>query len=272
MVGAMRRTAILLSFVLLGCPNKDNKDHGVVAATDAAATPPASASAAQVDLSKCTGCALAPQASWTFEGIFADPQCTIPVAQIDVPACGNVPALGQTSLSWVDDFGPHKPSDQANVTLSTEVAPQSARFRKNAKSCVKANETATNVAPPGCSGQRICRDANGALTCGSCRLLQSGCPDYEESRLYATFDDPAAKTAGGGGGGGNLARLQQCCAALAAQAKALGPSPEAGLITQAAAQCSALVAQAGPSGNAPELGVIRNLLAGRNVPAICAGF
>ncbi|HEY8073215.1 MAG TPA: hypothetical protein VIF62_03880 [Labilithrix sp.] len=268
----MRRLllVLLLVFVPFACKEKQPAG-GVVATSDAAVAVDAGAASSQPDLSKCTGCQLAPSASWSFEGIFADPQCTIPVAQIDVPACAQVPALGQTSLSWVDDFGTHKPSDQGNVNLTTEVAPQSARFRKNGKSCVKANETATSVAPPGCSGQRICRDANGALTCGSCRLLQNGCPDYEESRLYASMDDQAAKPSGGGGGG-NLGRLQQCCSALAAQAKALGPSPEAGLIAQAAAQCSALVAQAGPSGSAPELGVIRNLLAGRNVPAICAGF
>lgn len=70
----------------------------------------------------------------------------------------------------------------------------------------------------------------------------------------------------------NVARLKQCCAALGAQAKQLGASPEAGMLQQAAAQCSAMAGQAGASGNAPELGVLRTLLAGRTVPAVCAGF
>ena len=70
----------------------------------------------------------------------------------------------------------------------------------------------------------------------------------------------------------NVARLKQCCAALGSQAKALGASPEAGMLQQAAAQCSAMAGQAGASGNAPELGVLRTLLAGRTVPAVCAGF
>ena len=74
------------------------------------------------------------------------------------------------------------------------------------------------------------------------------------------------------GGGGNLARLAQCCNALAAQARAMGPSPEAGMVLAAAAQCNVIVQQAGPNGNAPELGALRSILAGRNVPAICAGF
>lgn len=70
----------------------------------------------------------------------------------------------------------------------------------------------------------------------------------------------------------NVARLKQCCAALAAEAKRMGNSPEAGMFSAAAAQCSATVAQIGPTGNAPELGAIRGLLAGRSIPAICAGF
>lgn len=70
----------------------------------------------------------------------------------------------------------------------------------------------------------------------------------------------------------NVARLKQCCNTLAAEAKRMGSSPEASMFTTAAAQCSTLAAQAGPSGTAPELGVLRSALAGRNIPAICAGF
>jgi hypothetical protein len=33
-----------------------------------------------------------------------------------------------------------------------------------------------------------------------------------------------------------------------------------------------LVRAAGPSGTAPELGALRAALAGRNLPAVCAGF
>lgn len=70
----------------------------------------------------------------------------------------------------------------------------------------------------------------------------------------------------------NVTRLKQCCNALAAEAKRMGASPEAGMFTAAATQCSAMAAQAGPSGTAPELGALRGLLAGRTIPAICAGF
>ena len=70
----------------------------------------------------------------------------------------------------------------------------------------------------------------------------------------------------------NVARLKQCCAALAAEAKRMGNAPEAGMFTSAAAQCNTMAAQIGPGGNAPELGALRGLLAGRNVPAVCGGF
>ena len=70
----------------------------------------------------------------------------------------------------------------------------------------------------------------------------------------------------------NVARLKQCCNALAAEAKRMGSSPEAGMFSAAAAQCSTMAAQAGPTGTAPELGALRGLLAGRNILAVCAGF
>lgn len=84
--------------------------------------------------------------------------------------------------------------------------------------------------------------------------------------------DAGPKKYTGPAGNANVARLKQCCAALGTQAKQLGASPEAGMLQQAAAQCSAMAGQAGATGNAPELGVLRTLLAGRTVPAVCAGF
>jgi len=68
------------------------------------------------------------------------------------------------------------------------------------------------------------------------------------------------------------ARLKQCCSQLRAQAKALGPSPESGLILGVAAQCDSLAASASASGTAPELGLLRAALAGRSLPPICSGF
>lgn len=82
----------------------------------------------------------------------------------------------------------------------------------------------------------------------------------------------AGKKFTGTGVSTNVSRLRQCCGQLRTQAKAMGASPEAGFILGAAAQCDGLAAQAGPGANAPELGILKTALAGRNIPAICAGF
>lgn len=95
-------------------------------------------------------------------------------------------------------------------------------------------------------------------------------PMEEDAGLDAGVD--AGKKATGPYVPTNVARLKQCCAQLRTQAKAMGASPEAGMLMAAAAQCDTMATQAGPSGSAPELGVLKGLLAGRNVPPFCAGF
>lgn len=261
--------ASTLALLLLAAACKEKPEPtGIV--TDAAVAVAPEASVA-VDSSQCAGCQLAPIPSWTFEGVYKDATCTEPLAQLVTAACAAVPALGSVSVTYVDEVGTRKANETATVTLVDQVAAEAPRYRKTAKGCVRANEGAIDITPAGCANAKVCRDQTGALSCTSCRTFASGCPDYEETRLYATINDPKTP-ATGGGGGGNLARLQQCCQAIAAQAKALGASPEAGLLASAAAQCTALVRAAGPNGNAPELGAIRAALAGRNVPAICAGF
>ena len=88
----------------------------------------------------------------------------------------------------------------------------------------------------------------------------------------ADADADAKPLAKGPGVNANVARLKQCCNQLATTGKGLGSSPEGAMFISAAAQCSAMASQAGPSGTAPELGVLRGLLAGRTIPAACAGF
>ncbi len=230
---------------------------------------PAAPASAQVDLATCAGCSLAPTPNWTFEGIFSDATCTVPLAQVTIAACAAVPALGATQLTYVDDVGQRKANEVASVTLSD--APSSPRFRAVGKKCVRANEGAVDLTPTGCSGGKACRDTNGGLVCSGCRTFANGCPDYEETRLYAAITDPGLKVAGGTGNG-NMARLTACCNVLNSEANRLGLSPEAGLLRGAAAQCAALVKQTAPNGTAPEAGLLRGLLAGRSVPAACAGF
>jgi hypothetical protein len=266
--------AAALVLLLAACEDKGKAPGaGVVAAGDAATATDAAASAAAFDITQCPGCQLAPIPAWTFEGVYREATCTEPLAQLTAPACAAVPALGSVSLTYVDEVGQRKANETATVTLAEQIAPEAPRFRKAGKACVRANEGAVDVTPMSCAGARVCRDPAGALGCAKCRTFPGGCPDLEETRLYASITDPGLQAGkGAGGGGGSLARLQQCCAALGAEARRMGASPEAGLLLAAAAQCSALVASAGPSGNAPELGALRGALAGRSVPAVCAGF
>ncbi len=261
----------LLAFALIGaCKEKTpTPPTGIVAAEAGVAVP---AEAGAVDIAQCAGCQLAPIPAWTFEGIYRDATCTEPLAQLTAPACAVVPALGSTTFTYVDTVGLRKANETATVTLAEQIAPGAPRFRKAGTVCVRANEGAVDVTPMSCANARVCRDPGGALACTGCRTFANGCPDFEETRLYATIVDPGIKGTPAQGGGGNLARLGQCCAALAAEARRLGASPEAGVLLSAAAQCQALVNAAGPNGNAPELGALRAALAGRQVPAVCAGF
>lgn len=230
---------------------------------------PEAAAPVTTDFSQCAGCSVVGAVSWTFQGIFKDDKCTIPLAQADTPACAQVPAVGPAGVTFVDRFGGHAANSTANITLTEQIAPDVARFRKTGEGCARANEVATDIAPLGCAGQRVCRDASGVLTCANCRTFTNGCPDFEQTRTYAAIQDtPTA----GVPKNGNLEKLKQCCAALGAQGKALGASPEGMTIQSYAAQCTALVAQAGPNGNAPELGPLRTYLQGANIPAVCKGL
>ncbi|MDB4943726.1 MAG: hypothetical protein JWP97_3260 [Labilithrix sp.] len=261
----------LASVTVTACNTDKNKPGTGLVVADASG-PVAAEAGATTDLSQCTGCSLAPIPAWTFEGVYKDAQCTEPVAQLVTPSCGSVPALGVTNLTYVDAVGLRKANETASVTLADQVSPETPRYRKAGATCVRSNEGAVDVTPAGCAGQRVCRDANGALTCAGCRTFANGCPDFEETRLYASITDPGLKATGGTGGSNSLARLAQCCAAITAEGKRLGPSPEGGMIIAAGAQCSALVQAAGPNGNAPELGAVKGMLAGRQLPAVCSGL
>jgi len=262
--------ACSVAVVAFACGGTKPQGTGLVVADAGAAATATSPEAGPVDVTQCAGCQLAPTPAWTFEGIYRDATCTEPLAQSTVPSCGVVAALAQASLTYVDEVGLRKANESATVTLTDQVAQDTPRFRKTAKGCVKANEGAIDITPVSCFGSRVCRDQAGALTCTTCRTFATGCPDFEETRIYATINDPGIKGKALTPGG-NLARLGQCCAAIAAEARRLGASPEAGMLFGAAAQCQVLVSAAGPNGNAPELGALRAALAGRNVPG-CAGF
>jgi hypothetical protein len=68
----------------------------------------------------------------------------------------------------------------------------------------------------------------------------------------------------------NQRKIQACCNAMRAQAKALGPSsPEGFQINALAAQCDVFAKQVGPAGNAPELAQLRAILKSVTLPSAC---
>lgn len=265
----MTQTSRLLLGLLFLTACKDPNSHGSALVVDAAVAP-APVEAGPFDVTQCAGCQGAAPPAWTFEGIYRDAACTEPLAQAAPSACAVIPALGQTSLTYVDEFFARKAGEVATVTVVDPIAPATARYRKAGTKCVRANESAVDLTPMSCAGSRVCRDVAGALVCTGCRTFANGCPDFEETRMYASINDPAAKGAPAANGG-NMARLRACCAAIGSEAARLGASPEGAMLVGAAAQCAAMVNGAGPNGNAPELGALRSLLAGRNIPG-CAGF
>lgn len=261
----------VLPVLLMACPPKDS-GGGIVQAGDASAIAvlPIEAGAAPTgDISQCAGCAVAPAISWTFQGIYKDDKCTIPLVQADTPACAPVPAVGPASVVFTDAVAAHAANATANITITEQVAPEVARFRKNGAGCVRANEVATDITPMGCAGQRVCRDAAGNLACTGCRTFTNSCPDFEQTRTYAAIED---KPTAGKPTNTNVERLKQCCNALITQGKGMGATPEGMTMVTYGQQCLALVAQAGPSGNAPELAALRPYLQGGNIPAICKGL
>ncbi len=72
----------------------------------------------------------------------------------------------------------------------------------------------------------------------------------------------------------NVARVRQCCNAIAAQGKALGASPEGASLMTVAATCNAAAAQLSPSSTGVELAAVRQALkaSGKALPGICSGL
>lgn len=263
-----------LAFVSLGvaisiaaCTSKpDNTVEGGIVMTTADAAAPTGTGA----LPTCLPCSAAAPAGWAFYNQYSDAQCKTPVAQAVFESCADVNVPAQIDVTFGDSLGARKAGQKAQVNKGADIAGNVGVYRKNNEgACVAADVSAVKIAPAGCTGKKVCRNAAGELVCDGCATLSTGCPAYEQSLVRVAFEDKGAPA---GTGGGNAARLKQCCNQLAIQAKAMPNSPEGGLFQQAAAQCNAMAASLGPNANAPELGAIKTLLAGRNIPAVCAGF
>jgi hypothetical protein len=245
-------------------PADHSSDAGIVmVSTDAAVT----AQPTQT----CLPCSAAAPAGWAFYNQFADAQCKQPIAQATFDACADLNVPAQVDVTFGDSHGARKAGTKGPMAKTAEIAGNAAVYRKNNEgACVPADVAAVKLAPAGCTGKKVCRNAAGELACDGCATLSTGCPAYEASLVRVAFEDKGAPA--GVAGNANSARLRQCCNQLAIQAKAMPNSPEGGLFAQAAAQCNAIAATLGPNANAPETGALKTLLAGRNLPAVCAGF
>ncbi len=93
-------------------------------------------------------------------------------------------------------------------------------------------------------------------------IVDAGAPDADAAP--PKYNGPAYNP--------NVARIRQCCAAIGAQAKTLGASPEAATLAGAAAQCNAAAAALQTNPNAPEMAMLKAALAGKSIPAVCAGL
>src|SRR5207237_5734129 len=68
----------------------------------------------------------------------------------------------------------------------------------------------------------------------------------------------------------NQLRIKECCSAMRAQAKTMGPSsPEGFQLNALAAQCDLIAAQVGPLGTAPEFNQLRQMLKSIKLPVAC---
>jgi hypothetical protein len=68
----------------------------------------------------------------------------------------------------------------------------------------------------------------------------------------------------------NQLKIEACCNAMRAQAKAMGPqSPEGFQLNAAATQCDVFVKQVGPQGSAPEFAQLRQILKSMKLPSAC---
>ncbi len=263
--GIALAAAIALPLLSLACKDKDQPTvdaGGLVATTPEAAAPTGT----------CLPCSASGPTSWFFYRQFADAQCTKPIAQAMVDACADVNVPAQLEVTYGDPWKAKKYGEKTTADKLEEVASNAGVYRLiEGGQCVPADTAALKLVPAGCAGKKVCRNDAGELVCDGCRTLSNGCPAYEPALARVVFADKGAPPAGGGGNT-NVARLKQCCNQLAIQAKAMPNSPEGGLFQQAAAQCNAMASALGPNANAPELGAIKTLLAGRNIPAVCAGF
>ncbi len=135
----------------------------------------------------CAPCDRSGAPAFTFGGNYLDPSCTQPVVHADVVPCAPIVASGNTMVAYAQPVARHKAGERATTHLIRQTtASEVARlFHKLDGRCTAFPAIGFKVAPDGCDGKKICRNATGDLACGTCRLLNDGCPDYVATRVFA---------------------------------------------------------------------------------------
>jgi hypothetical protein len=95
-------------------------------------------------------------------------------------------------------------------------------------------------------------------------------PVTEDAGEDAAAEAAAPKKWTGPAYNGNQLRIKECCNAMRAQAKQMGPSsPEGFQLNALATQCDLFAAQVGPQGTAPEFNQLRQMLKSIKLPVAC---
>lgn len=173
---SMRHALAISLLVLTACPKKDPPSFD-------AAPPPAPETPA------CPPCSAAGPSSFFFVGAYLDSTCAMqPVAHADFTACAPV-TLGTAKVMFGKPTKKHKANELAPVSLARQVGAGERLYRKADGACSPYTPTGLKIAPAGCEGKLVCRDANHALACGGCATLPNGCPNYEGARVLALFTE-----------------------------------------------------------------------------------
>ncbi|WP_394851182.1 hypothetical protein [Pendulispora rubella] len=137
-------------------------------------------------LANCANCADSDRpVPWFFIGNYLDARCTQPVLHASFEACQSVNIPRSASLDLGAPLGTHKRYDHVDLGLGRQLAESEVKnlYRKEDGVC-RPEKVSFKLAPTGCEGKRVCRDAAGQLSCNTCTRLPNGCPNFEGTRVY----------------------------------------------------------------------------------------
>ena len=180
--GAVQSAAVLGVVCVLGC----SKPSAPPERTSNAALETAPATSAKA-AEPCIPCDRPSTRAFVFVGDYIDSHCTQPIVHADIVACAPVEIGSKTLVTYEEPFARRKAGERVATKLvrqatATEV---SRMFQKRGGKCAPFDAQGFKLAPTGCEGKKVCRNATGDLACSNCRLLNDGCPDYVPTRVFA---------------------------------------------------------------------------------------